>query len=98
MAHMPKTPRRSLRSYLRTAPVIVVPFRDTEMLADLECHQPPPLPRETAYKLGKPPAPTLPQRIAAVFDRVFWTVFIGGFLLALASMVALIISGHFGWW
>lgn len=53
---LPKTPRRSLRSYLRTAPLVVIPFRDTEILADLECHRPSVVP-PPPYKLGKPAAP-----------------------------------------
>ena len=42
-----------------------MPCRDTEILAELECHQPAPLPQATGYKLGKP-APKPPSAAQTV--------------------------------
>ena len=89
---MPKTPRRSLRSYLRSAPVIVIPFRDTEILAELECHQPAPTPRATGYKLGKP-APKPPSAAQKACDWCLRTVertFVVA-LVAVAAAVGLVL-------
>jgi hypothetical protein len=105
MAYMPKTPRRSIRSYMRSAPLTVIPFRDTEILAELECQRPVPHP---SYRMGSPrptPKPIPPPkppgfwaRAVDVLVRAFWVLFIGGYLAIVGALTLTgVVQRLMGW-
>jgi len=81
---MAKTPRRSLRSFLRTAPVVLVQYRDTEILADVEAMEHPTdaqlrrmgqfSERYAMGKMKKPEQPSLAVRIVErAVDLIIYT-------------------------
>lgn len=100
--NMPKTPRRSLRSYLRSAPVIVAQVRDTEIMADIEAME---HPTEAAlrrmgqfsersamlYRMGKPPRPAWWVRAADCLLKWFINVCVALFLGAVAALAIMAI-------